>query len=360
MNKLFKIMILGSLTSIFLFSMSVCASSISDGKYIMNTNTYYLNPDTGKTDDGGSSNIELGEGMCRSVLHKTALVEQSNGITSVTIRMLLYSNISDIRIAVQESPKGNYNDVKYSVLKESSSNDSADIKFVIPDAESYVRIKMYVVPMGRDVCFYWNCDTATVLNSDGELSQQEAGLTEKTIADQFTDINNHWAENAIKSVVNKGLFTGTTDVLFSPDKEMTRGMFVTVLGRLSGDEILGVSNFIDVSTDKYYSTYIAWASKNGIVNGTSSSNFSPDMPVTCEQAAVILIKYASYKNVEFQSKSISPSTTGVSEWAKEHIIKAGRAGLITKQNTNGYDYTSYATRADIASMIYNYIEFYGA
>ena len=79
-------------------------------------------------------------------------------------------------------------------------------------------------------------------------TRREEKVTEKeqTAGDKFTDITNHWASDAIKAVVNKGLFSGTSEVTFSPDKEMTRGMFVTVLGRLSGENISGTATFTDV------------------------------------------------------------------------------------------------------------------
>lgn len=360
MKNIFRKM--GALTLSTILMVGIMVSSafaIDDGTYTVKTVTSYVNPDTGKTDDGGTGNSELGEGMCRSVIDEKAEIEQKNGKVTITMRMKLYSNLSNIRIATQESPNGKYNEVKYNVLKESSSTDSADIQFELPSTDAYVQTKMYVVPMGRDVCFYWKCDTSKAESSNGKLEEEKVTEKEQTAGDKFTDITNHWASDAIKAVVNKGLFSGTSEVTFSPDKEMTRGMFVTVLGRLSGENISGTATFTDVDNSVYYAPYIAWANKNGIVNGVSSTSFSPDTPVTCEQAAIILVKYAQYKNISLENKSISPSTTCVSEWAKENVIKAGKAGIITKQNTNGYDYTSPATRGDVASMINNFMTYYG-
>jgi hypothetical protein len=340
----------------FSLLMTVNAFALDNGTYTMDTATYYVNPDTGKTDDGGTANTELGEGMCRSAVYEKAVVEKTKDGVEITMRMLLYSNLSNIRLAVQESPKGSYKDVQYSVVKESASSDSADIKFTAPGADSLVRIEMYVAPMGRDVCFYMNCDTATAVLSADTIEQ----TTEKvaTTNGKFTDITGHWAESEINNAVEKGLFSGTSDTTFSPEASMTRGMFVTVLGRMSGESISGTSTFTDVDNGKYYAPYIAWASKNGIVSGTSATTFNPEAPVTCEQAAIILAKYAQYKGISFEAKSISPSTTGVSEWAKESVITTGKAGIITKQNTNGYNYTSSATRADVASMLSNFAEYY--
>ncbi len=341
-----------------------CTAAFASDTFIVPTVTYYINPDTGVTDDGGTGNVELGEGMCRSAVYEKALAEQNENDVTVTLRMLLYSNLDNIRIAVQDEPKGSYTDVKYSVVKESSSADSADLKFTIPSISNYIQIKMYVAPMGRDVCFYASFDSDNISDNISDFSETtekiEESTVEKTAADMLEDISGHALESAIRYAVENGLFSGTSETTFDPDGLVTRGMFVTVLGRMSGEEISGTSSFEDVDSGKYYSSYIAWASKNGIVSGTSESTFSPDTPVTCEQAASILVRYAEYKGVEFTAKSISPSTTGVSEWAKESVIAAGKAGIITKQNTNGYDYTSAATRADAASMVSNFAQYYGS
>ena len=70
------------------------------------------------------------------------------------------------------------------------------------------------------------------------------------------------------------------------------------------------------------------------------------------------MRYVEYKGIQTQYKSISPSMTGVSDWAKDVVGAAGKAGIITKNNTNGWAYTSSATRACVASMLSNLVEFY--
>ena len=49
----------------------------------------------------------------------------------------------------------------------------------------------------------------------------------------FTDISGHWAEKEIKRVVKAGIFNGISDTIFLPNGTMTRGMFVTALGRMA-------------------------------------------------------------------------------------------------------------------------------
>lgn len=341
-------------------NMTFTAFAVENGTYEVATETYYLNPDTGKTDDGGTGNAELGEGMCRSAVYEKAIIEKNDSGITMTMGMLLYSNLSNIRIAVQNAPKGDYSDVKYTIVKESSSQDRADLKFSLPSEDSLVRIKMYVAPMGRDVCFYMKGDSSSLkaVNNDTATEVEDSTKDEEK-GSSFNDIKGHWAEKEIESVVEKGLFSGTSETTFQPELSMTRGMFVTVLGRLSGEEIPKGCSFTDVDSKKYYADYIGWANAKGIVKGISETTFKPDEAVTTEQAAIILVKYAEYKGIKLETKSISPSTTGVSSWAEENVVKAGKAGIITKQNTNGYGYKTAATRADVASMLYNLSELYG-
>ncbi len=335
--------------------MQVSAFASNENVYTADTLTYYLNPDTGKTEDGGTSNAEIGEGMCRSAVYEKALVEEQDGKTWITVRMLLYSHISNIRIYTQNAPKGDYTEAKYSVLAENSTNDSGDMRFEAPSADCYIKVKMYVGPMGRDVCFFWKVDTSTAQSGNGDFIKSIKANTNETKKEGFTDISDHWAKADIEGVVEKKFFSGTSDTTFSPDTAMTRGMFVTVLGKLNGADVSGYnsSKFQDVAPGKYYAKYIGWASDKGIVSGTGETAFSPDVPVTCEQAAVIMMKYVEANGITLKASGTAPNMDTVSSWAREAVEKAGTAGIITSQNSNGYQFKSAATRADVASIIMN-------
>jgi hypothetical protein len=132
----------------------------ADGAYLAATNTYYLNPDTGLTDDGGSQNTAIGEGMCRSVVYKDALAEIENGQIYLTVRLLLMSNMRDVRLWVQQGSGGAYQSVTPRIMMEDAAADSADYRFAVPALTGYISWAMYVEPMGRDVKFYMNVSDA--------------------------------------------------------------------------------------------------------------------------------------------------------------------------------------------------------
>ena len=75
---------------------------------------------------------------------------------------------------------------------------------------------------------------------------------------------------------------------------MTRGMFVTALGRLAGinPDSYKTGKFTDVKADAYYAPYVNWAAQTGIVEGVTAITFAPDTNINREQMAVIMANYA--------------------------------------------------------------------
>jgi len=173
----------------------------------------------------------------------------------------------------------------------------------------------------------------------------------------FRDVDESaWYANAVEFAYSRGLFKGTSDTEFSPDATMTRGMFVTVLGRLAGVPSgltgrIGVSTgddvnvrsgpgkehpvigsvdrnqayqvysyedgwyqisldgqvgyviedyfraysgeFVDLNEESYYSPYVQWVYLTGISLGTGNGKFSADESISREDMASLLYNYAS-------------------------------------------------------------------
>jgi hypothetical protein len=150
--------LLAALVALPLAGFAAPAFAADDGAYLAATNTYYLNPDTGVTDDGGSRNAAIGEGMCRSVIYEKALVEIDGGKVYVTVRVQLVSNMGAIKFTVQQKPgdPASYASTSPRITAEDAGADTADYRFAVPAANSYIGCSTYVTPMGRDVKFYMN------------------------------------------------------------------------------------------------------------------------------------------------------------------------------------------------------------
>ncbi|WP_207302900.1 S-layer homology domain-containing protein [Bacilliculturomica massiliensis] len=177
----------------------------------------------------------------------------------------------------------------------------------------------------------------------------------------FTDIAGHWAEEDIQFVVNRGLLSGTGAAAFSPNTAMTRGMFVTALGRLAGADVSGYkqSSFTDVKADAYYMSYVEWAAKNGIVKGTTSATFAPDNAVTREQMAVMVANYAKAIGFELpkahaQNTFVDAAT--ISPWAADSVKAMQMAGVLAGKNINRFDPQGTAARAEAAATLRHFME----
>lgn len=189
------------------------------------------------------------------------------------------------------------------------------------------------------------------LNADGSRTY-DGQLIERTA--DFADIEGHWAADAIRSAVSQGLFTGTSATEFSPEASVTRGMAVTVLGRLAGADTDGISSFDDVSSNAYYSGYVAWAEQQGIVSGTSATTFEPAATITREELAVMLTNYIEKtgKTLPSVNEPASYADAGaISSWALDAVNKMQTSGLMTGKEDNRFDPQGILTRAELAVVM---------
>lgn len=159
-------------------------------------------------------------------------------------------------------------------------------------------------------------------------------------ASDFADTASHWAKDYIENAVRLDLFKGVSETLFDPEGTMTRGMFITVLGRLEGIDLSFWSGeeaphfFDDVPASQYYAPYISWAVCNGIADGMSPTTFLPDAPITREQMAKLIAYYVQHMRHELtapQGVAIPErfSDAGqISDWAKESVDVLRQMGIL--------------------------------
>ena len=185
------------------------------------------------------------------------------------------------------------------------------------------------------------------------FSKFAVGYKADTTETTFTDIANHWAKENIEFVAARGLLNGTGNNKFSPDSSMTRGMFVTALGRLAGAD---VSSY---TTGSYYLGYIEWASKNGIVNGTGSGKFAPDQSISREQMAVIMQNYAKAVGFDLpkaHAENTFADNAKIGSYAKDAVKSMQMAGVLAGKNGNKFDPQGTATRAEVSAVLKRFVE----
>ena len=181
-------------------------------------------------------------------------------------------------------------------------------------------------------------------------------------ANPFTDVRStDWFYNAVIYVFEAGIMQGTSTspMLFSPNMNLTRAMFVTTLYRLDGAPAqTGRSAFTDVQNPgSFYHDAVIWAAARGIVLGFEDNTFRPNVNVNREQMATFLHRFAAYTGADMASQAAAfnafPDSGGVSDfalepmrWAVYHRIISGSEGRLLPRYT--------ATRAQVAQIFLNF------
>ena len=179
------------------------------------------------------------------------------------------------------------------------------------------------------------------------------------VTEMFTDVSHSWADDGIQYCVTHQLMSGIGNDLFGPKLTTTRAQIVQILYNLEGEpKVSGTTPFTDLTQD-WYQDAILWAYQTGVVAGTSSTTFEPDLPVTREQIAVILMEYMTRvlkleRTWTPADLSIFPDADSVSDWAKDAMADAVGLGLISGASNGGQTYLEpqgSATREQVATIL---------
>lgn len=204
-------------------------------------------------------------------------------------------------------------------------------------------------------------DKVTFTMPDGGVLVTATFAPELPTALPFADVTEKdWFYESVAYVYQNGLMNGTSETRFTPNGTTTRGMIVTILYRLAGSpETAAWSPFQDVDPNQYYAAPIAWAAWNGIVNGKSATSFGPNDPITREQMAAILYRYASSRDMEVTQRGNLNQFSDqgkISSYAREALAWANGAGLITGKGGGILDPKGPAVRAQVAAIFQRFCE----
>lgn len=174
-----------------------------------------------------------------------------------------------------------------------------------------------------------------------------------------------WYESYIRYVYNKEIMTGLDETHFGPDQTICRAQFAVILYRMAGSpKVEYTDTFKDVPKGQFYTDAVIWASQKnvGVITGYTSGDkegcFGPSDSITREQIAVMMYRYAQYKNENVKASSdmsefedrgqVSAFAKDAVAWAISEKLIQGDQGMIHPQgNTN---------RAMCAAIIQRFLE----
>ena len=114
-----------------------------------------------------------------------------------------------------------------------------------------------------------------------------------------------------------------------------------------------------MTTGSYYTDAVNWAAANSIVNGVSETSFAPDDPITREQMAAILYRYAQFKGYDLTADndlSAYADASQISAYAAAAMRWANAEGLITGVTSTTLNPKGDATRAEVATILMRFAE----
>ena len=220
---------------------------------------------------------------------------------------------------------------------------------------------------GREVSVTRNADgTYSFIMPDSkvEIAAVFAEIAEATEG-RFVDVAaDAWYAEAVAWAVERGIMNGVSETSFAPNDDTTRAMVVTMLWRLAGEPAASEpSGFSDVSDGAWYADAVAWATEAGAVTGMTADTFSPNTPVTREQLAAILYRYAQARGKGFTGSWMFlldyPDAADISEWADEAMHWMVMNDIINGMGDGTLNPGGEATRAQVATMLMRYNNFIG-
>ncbi|MDR3278825.1 MAG: S-layer homology domain-containing protein [Oscillospiraceae bacterium] len=194
----------------------------------------------------------------------------------------------------------------------------------------------------------------------------EEGETEEPAAPLFSDVPEDAAyAEAVAWAVESSIVTGYDDGTFKPGNTVTRGQAAVFLHRLAGEpEVTGDgSAFSDVEAGAYYENAVAWASVTGIITGYPNGTFKPAAPVSRQDLAVLILRYATeYVQTNFVvtlQYTIFTDEDQIADYAKNAVQMLYKLGVLTgieNETTLIINPTDGATRAQTVAALYSFAE----
>lgn len=183
--------------------------------------------------------------------------------------------------------------------------------------------------------------------------------SEFVITNDYKDVSpKAWYYKAIMNCTEAGYYSGVGEGKFAPSQQMTREMFVTVLGRFAGidaKKYTGTS-FSDVKSTRWSAPYIEWAAKNKIVSGYSDKTFCPTKGITRQEMCSIVKRYVDAYGIDIPQINAEKTFTDslkIGKWAASAVSFCQTRGIVSGEANGAFNPQNNATRAEVAVIITN-------
>jgi len=175
---------------------------------------------------------------------------------------------------------------------------------------------------------------------------------------ELTDLQGHWARDAIRTFIQLGYVQGYSDGSFVPDGEITRAEFATILSRMidfNGNGG-GSAAFTDVG-NHWAKQDIAKLSGAGIVQGYSNGSFLPNRGISREEAVIIISRLINLDALDKVAANGSfNDLSEASAYARNEVQKAAEVGIVQGKAEGIFDPRGTITRAEAVMLLMNVLK----
>ncbi|OEF99794.1 hypothetical protein BHF71_01055 [Vulcanibacillus modesticaldus] len=181
----------------------------------------------------------------------------------------------------------------------------------------------------------------------------------------FSDVSDSfWGKDDINLLASKMIVKGRAEDRFEPNGKITRAEFATMIVRALGLNKTMTTDYKDVKANAWFTGYIGAASKAGIVNGMGDGTFKPNLEITREQAATMIIRTIEYLggNItlsdEEKTKQLAKfnDSSQIKAWAVDYVAKSAKVGIILGDDKQNFNPAANTTRAESVAMLKRFMK----
>ena len=155
---------------------------------------------------------------------------------------------------------------------------------------------------------------------------------------------------------HKAYIFGYNDGTFRPDNNMSRAEaaanFARLISKKKGEKISGKSSFNDVSKSEWYSDYIGYLSKYGIIKGYADNTFRPNDNVSRAEFVAMTVRFNSlFNEVKKGSYTVKYTDVATNYWAYSDVAYAKHAGWLNGYADGTFKGDNTITRAEVVTVV---------
>lgn len=244
--------------------------------------------------------------------------------------------VSGNREALGESTRKTVTDFEDKIMKD------------LPQVE-----KEWIELYSKDKAKAAEFSTTKTMEWEKEAFDMEKELQKELSQVSKADLIDHWARKPIIDAINKKLMIGTSDLKFSPNEKITRGEFITILGRLGKVDTKKYAEVKDknIEAGKFYTEYMNWAVENKLLPKTSKAPANEN--ITREEMAYILGSYLKLMGDDVTTLQliVFDDEKEISDWAFGEVEFLANKGILSGTSNNKFSPKANLTRAEVAQII---------